>query len=206
MKKGSAVLIGGSFNPPHFGHTKLAESLLKTFELIFLMPCYKHMYGKKMASAKHRLAMCRIAVKDNDRIKVLDYEIKHRITGGTYQLVKQLLKEKFTKNYSLSLAIGGDNAETFDKWFKCEELKKLIPFVVVPRVGVPLTLGAWYTKSPHFVLTPGVPIPCISSTNIRKAIQVFDVIPHLAKAFLTMQLDPKVLEYITKHKLYKNGC
>ena len=137
------VILGGAFDPITPGHVEVAEFLLnfsKLFDDVWLMPCFRHIYGKKMESPEHRLAMCRLATKHDRRIFVSDYEIKHKLGGETYHLVKKLLSEDFAKNErDFSLAIGMDNANTFSDWVNHEDLERMIRCIIIPRTGIEMS-------------------------------------------------------------------
>jgi nicotinate-nucleotide adenylyltransferase len=209
-RKLNVAILGSACDPIHLGHVALAEFILNfssEFDMVWIMPCFKHMYGKQMASAKHRLEMCRLATKHDRRIQVFDYEIKNKLGGETYHLAKQLMAEDFAKNkFDFSLVIGGDNAATFDKWVNYQDLEKMIRFVVIPRQGVDLkTKNAWFLKSPHMLLTPEVPIQNVSSTMVRTNLKEMysGRNPGYALDFLNKQINTEVLEYIRKNNLYK---
>jgi len=202
-RKLNIALLGGAFNPITVGHIQVATFVLdtsKTFDEVWLMPCAKHMHGKKMASEKHRLAMCEIAAKTDGRIKVSDYEIKEELSGETYQLVKRLQNEDFAKSqFDFSIIIGMDNALNFDQWVNYENLERMIRFVVVPRKGYSMEQRPkvnWFLKPPHIYLAGGedTPIDNVSSTHVRDLVDSWidykDLVP------------PGVFEYIEKHKLY----
>jgi nicotinate (nicotinamide) nucleotide adenylyltransferase len=204
-RKVSVALIGGAFNPVTNGHIKLAQFVLnssKTFDEVWLVPCYGHMYGKQMATPEQRLEMCRMAVKVDGRIKVCDYEISHKLKGETYHFLKQLLSEDFAKDqYDFSYVIGLDNANTFDKWVNYEDLERMMRFVVVGRQGVKRDEKVnWYLKPPHIYLMPDKEdIPEVSSTQVREAVA-------LAKYEDAAKLvDPSVYQYIVVDKqLYQH--
>jgi nicotinate-nucleotide adenylyltransferase len=210
-RKLSVAILGGAYNPVHLGHVAIAEFLLNyssRFDMVFMLPCYKHMYDKQLAPAKDRLEMCRLATKHDRRIRIFDYEIKNKLGGETYHLVKQLMAEDFAKNkFEFTFVIGGDNAATFDKWVNYQDLEKMIPFIVIPRQGVTLKdMGSWYLKPPHTFLYPETPIPNISSTNVRDNLKILfsrSVASGMAYNFVEKQLNPEVFEYIKKNKLYK---
>ena len=199
-RKVKVAILGGAFNPPTISHIKLAQFVLdssKTFDEVWLMPCANHMFGKDMLSAEDRLAMCELAVKDDGRIKVFDYEIKNQLSGETYKFVKSLLDEDFAKNeYDFSLIIGLDNANTFDKWVNYEALERMMRFVVVPRKGIEIDHNVnWYLKPPHIFLSPDNDIPEVSSTLVRDA---------LRSDFSTEKfLNKEVGNYIEEKGLYK---
>ena len=201
-RKINVAVLGGAFDPITTGHVKLAQFVLnssKTFDEVWIMPCFNHMYNKSMASAYDRLEMCKLAVAIDGRIQVSDYEIKNALRGETYHLVKRLLNEDYAKNrYDFSFIIGLDNANTFNKWVNYEELERMCRFVVVPRKGIVRDESVnWYLKPPHIYLSPDNDIPEISSTEIRAWIKdpkepISDV-PFL---------DKNVLNYIVKNRLY----
>jgi len=202
-RKTRVAILGGAFDPIHVSHIQLAQFVLNAsgqFDEVWLMPAYNHMYNKDMVSAEHRLKMCEISAKVDNRIKVFDYEIKNKLKGETYYFFKKLKEEKeLTEKYQFSMIMGLDNANTFDKWVNYEELERLAQFVVVPRLGVERDLNVnWYLQKPHIFLNKETYIREISSTEIRESLKFnLPTIP-------TNYLDKGVYEYIIKNKLYKN--
>jgi len=207
-RKQKIALLGGAFNPPTFGHIKLAQFVLnssKTFDQAWLVPCYQHMNNKEMVSPEHRLNMCEIAISADKRIKVFDYEIRNQLRGETYNFIKRLQDEQFAKDeYDFSVIIGLDNANTFNKWVNYELLERMIRFVVVSRKGVERDPNVdWYLKPPHIFLATENDIPETSSTQAREILSS-DNTPMAIKAAATKWLDPKVLDYIINNNLYAN--
>ncbi len=175
-RKVSVALIGGAFDPIHPGHLAIGKFLLDEaglFDEVWYIPCYRHLYGKEMAPASLRLAMCREYVQVDKRMKVCDYEIVHELAGETYYFLNKFMEEDFAKNeYRFNYVIGLDNANTFDKWVNYEHLEKLIPFIVVSRQGEKRDPNVnWYMKEPHKFFDAGNKIPKISSTDIRKELK-----------------------------------
>lgn len=202
-RKTKVAILGGAFNPVTRGHVRVAEIVLntsKTFDEVWFMPAYGHMYNKKMANVKHRLKMCEMAVKNDGRLKVFDYEIKKKLSGETYQTVKLLLEEGFAKNqYDFSMIIGQDNANTFDKWVNHEELERMMRFVIVPRKGyTKIPKGAWYLRPPHIFLQNETTVPC-SSTEVREMLNNGSMDKRTSLAPL---VNSDVLDYITDKGLY----
>jgi len=172
-RKTKVAIYGGAFDPITNAHIQVAQFILNTsgeFDEVWLMPAYKHMNGKEMATPEHRLKMCELASCVDKRIKVFDYEIKNQLAGETYYFVKRLKEEEeLSKHYHFSLVIGLDNALTFDKWVNYESLERLIRFVVVPRKGYGFNdPNSWFLKEPHIYLSSGENnIEEISSTEVR---------------------------------------
>lgn len=158
--------------------------------------------GEFSVSAKDRLAMCEEAVKGDARIKVFDYEIKHKLAGETYNLVKRLKEDKeYSEKFNFSIAIGLDNAETFDKWVNYEDLERLMRFIIIPRKGYkPTDFNAWYLKPPHIFLNTETDIMDISSTVVRDKISKMEEF-ELEELEYCMNYD--VLTYISSKGLYK---
>jgi nicotinate-nucleotide adenylyltransferase len=160
------ALLGGAFDPPHNGHVIMAECVSHTFDEVWLMPCYRHMYGKDMSPNSIRVDMCFAATAHHPKLKVFGYEIQHQLSGSTYETLAKLLTDPLHDHRNFSMVIGMDNALTFDKWKNADKLKTLIPFVVVPRQGYEHQPG-WYDHSPHVCLTDNA-TPLLSSTDIRR--------------------------------------
>lgn len=208
-RKVNVAILGGAFNPITEGHIKLAQFVLnssRTFDEVWICPCYQHLYGKNLVSPEHRLEMCRIAAKVDGRIKVCDYEIEHQLGGETYHFAKRLLQEDFAKDkYDFSFIIGLDNANTFDKWVNYQDLERMVRFVVVSRLGVKRDDKVdWYMKNPHIYLQAETEIPEVSSTDIRILFinyyrtGCYDGV----KNQIVRYLNKGVFEYIVKNDLY----
>ena len=204
-RKIKVAILGGAFDPIHVGHIEAAQFVLntsKTFDEVWLMPCYKHMNGKDLTPAEHRLEMCKLASNVDGRIKVFDYEITNKLGGETYNFVNRLLQEDFAKDqYDFSMIIGQDNANTFDSWVNYEHLERMMRFVVVSRKGVEPTKEAWYLKAPHIYLQDeGEAISNISSSEIRYKLIGNDAAD---QSFIFKSLNEEVVDYIFDNLLYR---
>jgi nicotinate-nucleotide adenylyltransferase len=211
-RKTKVAILGLAGNPIHKGHIQLAQFVLNTsgqFDEVWLMPAYNHMYNKNMVSAEHRLEMCKIAAKVDNRIKVFDYEIKNQLKGETYYFFKRLKEEKeLTEKYQFAMIIGLDNANTFNKWVNYQELESLAQFVIVPRSGIERDINVnWYLQKPHIFLNYENNIPEISSTEIREKIYGYNKLPPevkmIVKAKLLPFIDENVFDYMIENKLYE---
>ena len=209
-RKTKVAILGGAYDLVTNGHIQIAQYVLNTshtFDEVWLMPCYGHMFGKQMQSAEHRLAMCEIAAKKDGRIKVFDFEIANKLSSETYQTVKCLLETDMGKNtHDFSWIIGMDNANVFDKWVNYELLEKMIRFVVVPRQGYAFDPKVdWYLKPPHIYLgNTDKPIMEISSTEVKRRLRSYwnDPCDALSLEFEDC-IDPEVFEYIKRNNLYQ---
>ena len=199
-RKTRVAILGGAFDPIHNGHIELAQFVLNTskyFDEVWLMPAAAHAYGKQMHSAAHRLVMCGLAAKKDLRIKVSQFEIERNLKGETFQTAK-LLIDFYKHSHEFSWIIGMDNAnEAPSKWINFADLEKMMPFVVVPRIGQDRNLNVrWYLQAPHIFLEPDNKeiISNISSTVVRNNL--------IKNKEVENMIDSLVLEYIQKNNLY----
>lgn len=198
-RKWAVAILGGAFDPPTLGHIDVAKYVLdtsRTFDEVWLLPCFSHSFNKDMASPQNRLAMCNLAVKCDRRIQVCDYEIRNKLSGETYHTVKRLLSDELP--YSFSWIIGMDNANDFNTWVNADLLERLIRFVIVPRQGVTRDPKIdWYLQPPHIYLGRAErEIRHTSSTEVRNTVLAGD--HEVAQSIV----DPGVWRYIQKKKLY----
>jgi nicotinate-nucleotide adenylyltransferase len=200
-RKKNVAIIGLAGNPPTKGHTGMGEFLLNEgiVDEVWFMPCFDHMAGKRLVSPEHRIKMLELATEHNSSLKVFDFEIKHELGGETYHTVKKLEHDPLRESHRFFFVIGQDNANTFDKWFNFEYLQKMATFIVLKREGYDAT-GDWYLKEPHIFINKKFLNHTISSTIIRNLLNKERDIEEEQQ--LLNIIDPKVLDYINKHKLY----
>jgi nicotinate-nucleotide adenylyltransferase len=154
------ALLGGSFNPPHVAHVMAAWWVLATEDVdeVWLLPTYKHAFGKELAPFEDRVAMCRLAVKGLRGVKVSSVEkalAKDPLVGKTVRVL-ELLRERHPRT-RFALVVGTDILREVSKWYRWEDIQRLADVIVVGREGYPQ--GA----------PPGAPLlPRISSTEIRE--------------------------------------
>ena len=128
-------LFGGSFNPIHNGHIKLAKQLKQRAGLdeVWLMvsPLNPLKQSKDLLDDEARLEMAREAVKNEPGIIVSDYEMhlpKPSYTWNTLEALKRDFPDR-----EFVLMIGGDNWTLFDKWYRADDIKKNYEIVVYTR-------------------------------------------------------------------------
>lgn len=187
------ALFGGSFNPVHFGHIKVARYLLNLnrFDKLLLMPCHISPLKQSLvlASAEHRIKMLELGFAGIEPVEISDYEVNRLEVSYTINTVEMLLKS-YDK---VSIAIGLDNFLSLHKWHRIDDLKKITEFLVFNRsvdaVHPPVPIEGLKAE---FLDSPWVDV---SSTEVREAI--------LSKEPLDEFVPQSVLEYIYEHKLYQ---
>ena len=112
--------FGGTFNPPHLGHLKIAEFCLKQCDLFLFIPTNKSPFklNQNIISPTHRLNMLNLLIQNNEKIKLEPFEIENDEISYTYKTVKYI-KNKYNPS-ELAMVIGADNLTTLNKWKNIE--------------------------------------------------------------------------------------
>jgi nicotinate-nucleotide adenylyltransferase len=148
-------IFGGSFNPIHNGHVKLARYLKAQAGLdeVWLMvsPLNPLKQGTDLLCDEARFKMAQAALEGEEGIIACDYEMHLPKPSYTWNTLQALSKDYPDREFVLM--IGGDNWDHFDRWYHAEDIKNNYEIVV-------------YTR------TPGDPgYMDISSTQIRQRIR-----------------------------------
>ena len=200
MKK---AILGGSFNPIHKGHLKMAESAHDQFELddIVVMPNKTTYYKENMefVSDEHRMNMIRSAIQDIPYLSVSDMEI---VRGGVTRTIDTIREFKaLYPDSELYFIIGGDSLEWVDRWVSAEELLSSVVFLTAVRGKTDIKrskdiisrIKSEHPKSQIELLNmDDYPI---SSSEIREKIKIGENPSEM--------LPEKVYNYIVEHNLYK---
>ena len=183
-------VYGGSFNPVHKGHIKIANYVIDNnlVDKLLIVPSYKYWDKNNLISLDDRVNMLKFYEKDNI---IVDSEFSHLIY--TYQIIESL-KEKY-KNDDFCLIIGADNIVNFDKWKNYKKLLEL-ELIIFARNGIDIIpylkkMG----KIDNYVIVEELGEIDISSTMIRNNIENTN--------FIKNYLDEEVLDYIVKKRLYR---
>ena len=172
-------IMGGTFNPIHFGHLLLAETAFHQFQLdeILIMPT-KNPYYKKISNSvteEDRVAMAELAIEDNGHFRLSKEELNRE--GNTYT-VETL--SHLTERHP-------------------EQILKMATIVVAGRAGTGSSLNSQieyienkYDSEIHRLNSPVLEI---SSNDIRRRVRDGESIRYL--------LPDKVEHYIYEHGLYQ---
>ena len=192
MKSDRIALFGGSFNPPHIGHVRIAETAAQQFRLSEVRWTPNHVSPHKgdldSADARHRLAMTELAVAGNPIFTVSDIEIKR---GGLSYTIETLRAVRSSlPKCQLYLLLGDDSYAAFDTWREPEKIRELAEMIVYPRT---------LTKMPDIKIKQGDhrlegDYLNVSSSHVRSLIAGEEPVDHL--------LPYSVRDYIFSHRLY----
>ena len=132
-------ILGGTFNPVHLGHLRIAEEVRETLSLdkVIFIPCYDppHKNEADIASAEARMQMLELAVSDNPFFETSDMELKR---GGKSYSIETLtrLREEYGESDELLFIIGMDSYAEVGIWKSYARLFEIADFVVVRRPRV----------------------------------------------------------------------
>ncbi len=194
-------IFGGSFDPVHVEHVRLAESAIECLQLdkLFIMPASKppHKKDKTLSSDKDRLAMCRLAFVHLPSAEVCSYEIDRGGTSYTY-LTCRHFKEQYP-TAEIFWLVGTDMLRNFPSWKNPSEILSYVTLAVCARDESPDWLNEEQEKfyglfQKHFAVISYAG-RAVSSTEIRVDVAAGeDVTPYVGEA---------VKGYIDDKKLYK---
>ena len=179
------IIFGGSFDPIHIGHTKIAERAALEYQAtVYFVPSPIGVWKNESVSKEDKLNMLKLAINGHDNFKIDEFELNSgKDTNYSVDTVRYFAK-KFP-NDKLFFLMGGDQANHFDMWQECDELAKLAQIIFYPRENI--HVNADNIKRFNMIELRGSLFEYASS-DIRN--------------LNNLALDDKVLDYILSHELY----
>ena len=184
-------ILGGTFDPIHLGHLRMAQVALgkmKLDKVIFVpanIPPHKNPRG--LSPSDVRLKMVELAVRTNPHFEVSPFEVEKK--GKSYSIDTVGHFAKAFPGVQIFFIIGYDALVGLHQWKAIDEILKIVEFIVVNRPGN-------FTNLHHIkhssVRMPGMDI---SSSHIRQLVKQGKSIRAL--------VPEAVREYIERNKLYQ---
>lgn len=193
-------LFGGSFDPIHISHIRLARQLADKLGLdgVLLMPTYvpPHKIRTDMAPAEDRLAMCRLAAEEEPLLSVSDLELSRGGASFTAETLTALVTQYPDTEWYLFT--GADMFVTLRTWHRFADIAARAVLCAIPREGTDTGELARYaaalTADGCRCYVDDTPAEAISSTDIRQRVRRGEP--------LTGLVTPAVERYIREHRLY----
>jgi nicotinate-nucleotide adenylyltransferase len=198
----SIAIMGGTFDPIHYGHLVTAETVREKygFERIIFIPSGKPPHKKSVRTTPgiHRYTMVQMATVSNKYFDVSSLEIDREGYTYTIDTIKEL-RQLLGSGLKISFITGADSIFEIMTWKDAEELLTMCNIIAVTRPGYDrkalakrvVELKSLYNSD---IITIDVPAFAISSTDIRKRVQMNMSIKYL--------LPENVENYILKNNLY----
>lgn len=186
-------VFGGSFNPVHIGHIRLAR-YLKASEVLdevwlTLSPQNPLKDAETLISDEHRLAMLRLATAEIREIEVCDIELS--MPRPSYTINTLELLSSHYPDCRFKLIIGSDNWLRFEQWREARRIIAEYGVIIYPRPGYEIEKPIEMQN----VELVAAPMTDISSTQLRRAIALGESVDDY--------LPQSVIQYINDNKLYK---
>ncbi len=209
-------ILGGTFDPVHHGHLRLAMELYERLALnrVWLLPAARPPHREApRASPEDRLAMLRAAVGDTPELKADDRELRR--PGPSY-MVETLedARREIGGETPICLLLGMDAFTSLASWHRWRELVELAHLVVVrrPNTRQPLDDTMRHFLEQHQlkqiealrdapgggILMRDIPALMISATEIRDMLATGRNPRYL--------LPDAVLDFILERQLYRHGA
>lgn len=204
-------ILGGTFDPIHMGHLRMALELHETLDLanVHIIPTHQPMYRKApVASPEHRLAMVKCAVAGEPALVADDREIRRK--GPTYTIDTLIELHQEMPTTPLCIIVGIDAFLGLESWHRWREIFDYAHIIVAHRPHYHLPPAGTITNLlkerlqndisyVHNNLAGGIllrPITAleISATDIRKQIAMGRNPRYL--------LPDAVYDYIKHHGIY----
>lgn len=195
-------ILGGIFDPIHYGHLTIAEQTLDVLKLktvVFIpagRPVHKHL---PVANAPARMRMVEMAIADNPRFQVSDLEIQANQPSYTVDTLATLTAQR--PNVGWVLIVSSETASYMPTWREPGRVLDLAELAIVSRLGHADISAEWIAH--HF---PGREHRFIrvqtshlghSSTDIRDRVSTRKSIRYL--------VPPMVEQYIEDNELYESN-
>lgn len=194
-------LIGGTFDPIHYGHLVVAEEVRQKFGIqkVIFIPAARppHKMDQEISEPHHRVNMTRLATASNRYFEVSTIEIERQGLSYTIDTVQEI--KSIYKIETVYFITGADAVLEILTWKEAEKLLNMCTFIAATRPGYNLnnlkeTLKSLPGEIFKKTLPLEVPALSISSSDIRQRVREGRSIKYL--------LPEPVEQYIKENKIY----
>ena len=210
-------IFGGTFDPIHYGHLRVAEEIVETVGLqkMYFVPAgMPRLRYSPVASSQHRVEIVRLAIQKNPDFVLDEREIYRDGVSYSIDTVREF-KQEFGEEVRLCFILGADAFIKLPEWNNWKELFNLCHFIVSTRPGYSLTLikellskelreecsQRWVSNTESLkkdtsglIFIASTTMLDISATSIRAHIAVGRSVRHLVPSV--------TVNYISENKLY----
>ena len=181
-------IYGGSFDPIHHAHLILAREALETLpldEIIFVLAAQSpHKPDRAPSASAVRWEMLKVAIADEAGFSASRLEIDRPAPSYSVETIEAL--RTAVPGAEFYFLIGQDNLPKLSDWYRFDDLRQLVQFVVLDRTGVEI-------EYPYRAIRRRIDI---SATTIRKRVASGRSIRYLV---------PEAVEQIIRReKLYQD--
>lgn len=196
----SLGILGGTFDPPHYGHLALAENArvqLRLDRVLFVLAGQPpHKPEQPITPARHRAALVEAAIADNPAFAISCVDLDR--PGPHYTVEMLALLRRKHPQADLFFLIGGDSLTQFLAWRDPAGIARQARLAVMQRPGYEPDLGALEQAVPGIserLAWLDAPRLDIASSDLRRRV--------CAELPLRYLVPPPVESYIREHHLYR---
>lgn len=198
------AILGGTFDPIHLGHIKMAEAVLRQIDVdeVYFMPSKipPHKLNKNVTREEHRCNMVKLAIEGNNKFVFSDFDLLRK--GPSYTADTLTMLKDQNHDLDIYFIIGGDSLKNIESWYKPEIVMANCTLLTIVRDDVDsLKMSEIIKNLENKYDCNIIPInmnKCdVSSTKIRNQFvydRNFDSYKNI--------LDRKVFNYIINNGLY----
>ncbi len=196
-------ILGGTFDPIHFGHLVLAEKAREAFQLekVIVVPAAipPHKIGEVATEAQHRLKMVELAIEGSPWFEVSTVELEREGLSYSIDTIREL-KKKFS-DPEAALIMGFDSLLELHSWKNYQSILEESKIITAFRPGYPVLTDNQHWPSflkpyRHQILVLEAPLLDISSTWLRVELMYGRSIRYL--------VPDRVIDYIVANGLYRD--
>lgn len=183
-------ILGGTFDPPHDAHLKIAERSIEQFYLdkVIFIPSGNPWQKKETTSFIHRYEMTKILIENSEKLEISKIENSEDTPSYTYETLTKLNLPK----ENLFFILGSDTAMKIRTWKNYKDLSNLTNFLIALRSEDNMNL--LNQEFPfNYQLIEGGKLN-LSSTDLRKKVQ--------ENILEDNDLPLEILKYIREQSLY----
>lgn len=196
-------ILGGTFDPVHYGHIALAEDAVREADLdeVVMIPARIQPFkqDREYASGEDRFRMLALAAGKNDHITVSRYELEQEGVSYTYLTLRHMQKF-FGEDTRLFFITGTDSFLKIDTWKNAPELLTKYSFIIGTRPGY--RQEEYQEALKRITSAFGTEVISMNKTELDiSATQIREMVAEGKE--ITGLLPPEVERYITEHGLYR---
>ncbi|SHH73992.1 nicotinate-nucleotide adenylyltransferase [Desulfosporosinus lacus] len=197
-------IMGGTFDPIHYGHLVAAEMARAEFKLskVLFIPTGTppHKDRKDISAAEMRYEMVKLAIHDNPAFDISRVEIEREGPSYTVETLRVLRRD--WPDHELYFITGSDALLEIFSWREAEEIFRLVQYIGAARPGFDasdffLKVQQEHPETQGKIHYLEVPALAISSTDIRARVRRGEPIRYL--------LPETVRLYLEQHRLYSGS-
>ena len=206
MEQKRTIIFGGSFDPVHFGHLIMVQSVAEKVQadkIILIPTCANPLKNPPVATNSQRLEMLKLAVEGQTEFEICDIELNRKPPSYSYNTIVEL-ESRF--NSKPALIVGADMIVDLHRWYRVDDLLSVCDLIIACRLPANIAqmrkmlqqkTGLLQDKhikqiSQSIIETPMIDI---SSTLIRDRVKQGLSVDFLVPA--------KVAEYIKTQQIYR---